>query len=291
MPFHKCLVQFRKQWNIRSYLVNALATFFVLSYVKILNVSLQFLTSSLVYDVNGQLVSKRFWYYDGRVVMTSREYLPYLVLALSMLLTFNVFPLVLLTLYPFKFFQVFLNNCPCLKYKLALRLFMDAFYGCYKDNYRHFAALYLAVGLFTLLLFSVFSRYTVCMSIASLSFVIALTLVAKFQPYKQKRSNSIDICMLLTLITAAVITTLQSAIGLSCLKLVRAIILAVVALIPLSYILFLALAHIGSRTMQYFSRIKIFLLERISQISRENRSAAHLNQRIADYSTFPKSPN
>ena len=29
-PFHKCLVRFRKQWNIRSYLVNALATFIVL---------------------------------------------------------------------------------------------------------------------------------------------------------------------------------------------------------------------------------------------------------------------
>ena len=39
-PFHKCLVLFRKQWNIRSYLINALTTFIVLSYVKILNVVL-----------------------------------------------------------------------------------------------------------------------------------------------------------------------------------------------------------------------------------------------------------
>ena len=40
-PFHKCLAQFRRQWNIQSYLVNALATFIILSYVKILNVSFQ----------------------------------------------------------------------------------------------------------------------------------------------------------------------------------------------------------------------------------------------------------
>ena len=119
---------------------NALATFSVLSYVKILNVSFQFLTSSLV---NGQLISKRFWYYDGRVVMTSVEYLPYLVLALSVLLAFNVFPLVLLALYPFKFFQVFLNNYRCLKYKLALQLFIDLW--LLQDDYHHFAALYLAV--------------------------------------------------------------------------------------------------------------------------------------------------
>ena len=90
--FHKCLVRFRRQWNIRSYLVNALATFIVLSYVKILNVSFQFLISSLLYDINGHLVSKSYWYYDGRVDMTSGEYLPYLVFALSMLFSFNIFP-------------------------------------------------------------------------------------------------------------------------------------------------------------------------------------------------------
>ena len=33
-PFHKCLVVFRKQWNIRSSLSNALATFIILSYIK-----------------------------------------------------------------------------------------------------------------------------------------------------------------------------------------------------------------------------------------------------------------
>ena len=31
-PFHRCLILFRKQWNIQSYMVNALSTFIVLSY-------------------------------------------------------------------------------------------------------------------------------------------------------------------------------------------------------------------------------------------------------------------
>ena len=101
-PFHKCLFLFRKQWNIRSYLVNTLTTFIVLSCVKIINISFEFLTPSSVYDMNGRSVSNAYWYYDGRVNMTSNEHLPYLLLDSFMLLIFNVLPLVLLALYPFK---------------------------------------------------------------------------------------------------------------------------------------------------------------------------------------------
>ena len=63
-PFHKCLVRFRRQWNIQSYLINTLATFIVLSYVKILNVSFQLSVSSLIYDTKGHVVNKVYWYFD-----------------------------------------------------------------------------------------------------------------------------------------------------------------------------------------------------------------------------------
>ena len=106
-PFHRCLVSFRRQWNTQSYLVHALATFIVLSYVKILNTSYEFLIPSQLYDAEGNRIHKAYWYYDGRVDMTSKSYLPYLVLALFMLLFFNVFPLALLALYPFKDFLSF----------------------------------------------------------------------------------------------------------------------------------------------------------------------------------------
>ena len=111
--------------------------------------------------------------------MTSRQYPPYLVLAVCMLLILNVFPLVILTLYPFRCFQVFLDCCPCLKCKLALRLLMDTFHGCYEVNehdYRHFVALYLAVKFFDLLI-SVLRNKNVYYSAAKLLFVLALTLV------------------------------------------------------------------------------------------------------------------
>ena len=254
-PFHKCLARFRKQWNIRSYLINALATFIVLSYIKILNVSFEFLISSRVYNMEGHIVYKGYWYYDGRVDMTSREFLPYLVLALLMLLIFNVFPLVLLTLYPFKCFQHFLNCFPCLRCKLALQLFMDTFHGCYKDSehdYRHFAALYLALRFFNLVLLSILRNHNACAPAASLLFMIALTLVARFQPYKNKRSNTVDIVMLLTLITLGLSVALWFTIGLRYPNWVYGIIVSVLTLIPPSYMLYLTLAHITHKASQCF---------------------------------------
>ena len=126
-PFHKCLVLFRKQWNIRSYLINALTTFIVLSYVKILNVSFQLLTPSSVYNMNGTTLNKAYWYYDGRVDLASKEYTPYLILTLLMLVTFNIFPLALLILYPFKCFQICLNKFTFTSFHLTLKIFHGHF--------------------------------------------------------------------------------------------------------------------------------------------------------------------
>ena len=294
-PFHECLVRFRRQWNIRSCLVNALATFIVLSYVKILNVSFQFLISSLLYDINGHLVHKSYWYYDGRVDMTSKEYLPYLLLALSMLLIFNIFPLVLLTLYPFKFFQHCLNCLPCTKYKLALQLFMDAFNGCYKDNdghdYRHFAALYLAVRFFNLLLLSVLRSTNAYCVAATLLTVFALTLVAKFQPYKRKSTNTVDIVMLLTLLTGLVIVDLWYTSGLRYPKWLFGVSLSIVGLLPPSYIVYLAVAHFKPKISRCFRRIRtlrLFLrLKRNKQREdSEDSESTLLNHGNAGYNTF-----
>ena len=293
-PFHKCLVRFRRQWNIQSYLVNALATFIVLSYVKILNVSFQFLTSSSVFNIEGQVVNQGYWYYDGRIHMTSREYLPYLILALSMFLVFNILPLVLLTIYPFKYFQKCLNCFPCLKCKLALQFFMDTFHGCYKDDehdYRHFAALYLAVRFFNLLLFSVIRNRNAYTSAATLLFAVALALVARFQPYKHKRSNTVDIVMLLTLITSYVLMSMKSAAGINYPKWVYGILFTVLCLIPPSYILLLALSRIVPHALQCFRKSKMFLLERVNWIKDDHEGvggpALLTHDASGCYNTFP----
>ena len=256
-PFHRCLAVFRRQWNIQSYLVHALATFVVLSYVKILNTSFEFLIPSHVFNMEAQSINKAYWYYDGSVDMTSKGYLPYLMLALFMLLTFNVLPLLSLAFYPFRFFQRFLDFCLSQRCKLALKIYMDAFHGCYEDtahDYRYFAALYLAVRFLNLLIVSVFN-YRLYFVAASLLLTFVLALVAKFQPYKCKRSNRVDIVMLLAIITGYTLASMHSIDNLFP-KWLYTIILCTAILVVHCYSHFLILASVFSKVIWCFKRIK-----------------------------------
>ena len=199
-PFHRCLIIFRKQWNIQSSLVNALATFIVLSYVKILNVSFQLLIPSHVYNVHGETVNIAYLYYNGLITMTSKAYRPYLAIAILMLLIFNVIPLLLLAVYPSRCFQrIFHNFCGCCqKYTIALQIFMDAFQGCYEHtpcDCRYFAAYYLSLRFLNLLFYAIFNEGQY-FPLASLLLVFTAIFVTKLQPYKKKRSNTLDVVFL-----------------------------------------------------------------------------------------------
>ena len=268
MPFHKCLVRFRKQWNIQSYLVNALATFMVLSYIKILNVSFLFLMYTDVYNMKGKLVNKALWYVDGRYNLISREYLPYLVLALSMLLIFNVLPLVLLTFYPFRWFQNVLNILPCSKPKLALQIFMDAFHGCYKDtphDYRHFAALYLAVRFMNPFVCSIFRKYYAYVPASSLVLVFILALVTKFQPYKCKKSNIVDTVMLVGLIIECFNMIMHHAAPLVYTKKIYITVTSVLVHGPPMYALYLLFTQSLPLVVRCLKQGRAFMLKKMDQ--------------------------
>ena len=211
-PFHKCLFYFRKQWNIHSSLVNALATFIILSYVKILNVSFQLVIPSFAYNMEGQNVNKVYLYYDSTIEMTSKEYLPYLLFAIFMLTTFNVLPFALLALYPFQCFQKVLDCC-CFSdsCKLSLNIFMDAFHGCFKNNPRYlrqFAALYLALRFLNHLLFVIYGS-VVYIPLACLLLVFTMALVIKFQPFKSSNSNLIDAVMLFVAVSLSLVAIMM----------------------------------------------------------------------------------
>ena len=161
--------------------------------------------------------------------MASKGYIPIPLQALFMLLLFNVFPLVLLTLYPFKHFQRLLDLCLSQKSRLVVQIYMDSFHGCYEDtahDYRHFATLYVAVRFLNLLMASVFN-YTLYLPAAALVFIFALALIDKFQPYKNKRNNTVDIILLLTIITALISSSIHYAEKFMYPRLLNALIVAI----------------------------------------------------------------
>ena len=133
MPFQFFFSLFKRRWEVRASPVDAFSTFFLLSNIKFLNVSFDLLTPTRVYHLYGDTYDYTYaLYYSGDIEYFGREHLPYGILAIVMLCVFVILPVAILTLYPFAFFQKFLNLFPVRWY--ILHTFVDSFQGCYKDG-------------------------------------------------------------------------------------------------------------------------------------------------------------
>ena len=128
----KCLSLFRKEslWSERASMVSVFATFLLLSYGRIMSVSINLLIYTPVINQKGNFVGK-YLYYDASYKFFGKEHLPYGILALVLFTCFNIFPLLLLVLYPMKWFQKCLNHLKLSR--ITLHTFVDSFAGCYKD--------------------------------------------------------------------------------------------------------------------------------------------------------------
>ena len=191
-PAYKCFICIRREWNIRGSLVQAFATFLLLSYVKILNVSFDLLTPVFLHTVEGKQLKQAYLYYAGDIPYFGREHLLYGILAVAMITLFNILPVILLLIYP----------CPCIhkimnKYKLhshALHTFMDTFQGCYRHqtrDCRYFSALYLILRILQLSTFAII-RSPVFISIIAMYLIILTASLLIIRPYKKELHNKIE---------------------------------------------------------------------------------------------------
>ena len=203
-PFRRCFLYFRKDWNVKTSLIDSFATFLLLSYVKFLSVSFDLLTPVhvTVLNIDGKTLSKHHLYWDAAVEFFGFEHLPYGILALTVVIIFNIIPLLLLCLYPCRCFQNCLNYCKI--QKRTLHIFMDAFQGCYKDgtngnsDCRWFAGLYLFIRILVMVLLDVtFTQFF--FPLAGCIALLLLFLTAVFQPYKDNAHNRINIFVLIVL--------------------------------------------------------------------------------------------
>ena len=194
-PFHFCTARFRRQLDIRMSLVDAYATFFLLSYVKILSVSYDILLPATLIDIQGHTLDKYYLYYDGTVEFFGETHRPYAILAIAVLVVFIFSPLLLLIVYQCRCFHRCTQHCgfTC----NILHTFMDAFQGCYKDgtngtrDCRYFPVVYLILRI--LLAFA----YVITMShslyqVAGVLWIITVFLVSTIRPYKVDIYTTLD---------------------------------------------------------------------------------------------------
>ena len=187
-PFLKIFMIFKRKWDFKTSLIDAFATFFLLSFNKVISVSFDLLMPVQVYTAQS---SKGSWalYYDGSVDYFCKQHLPYAILALFFLVSFVIIPVLTLLFYQFLYFQKLLNYCPLPWY--ILHTFADSFQGCFKNgtesgtrDCRWFAGAYFVLR-FTLFLVYAFAHQTIYYSVASVVLLVFIILLIKVQPYKQ----------------------------------------------------------------------------------------------------------
>ena len=150
-PFKKCLSKVCKtmSWDRKKTTLHTFATFFLLSYTKLLFTSLSLLLAVHSYNDTAQRVSKSaILLFDPSIRFLHSEHVPYASIALFVLLTCIIPPPILLVLYPSKFFKKCIG---CLGFQRwdVLHQIMDVFQGWFKDgtegtvDYRFLSAFFL----------------------------------------------------------------------------------------------------------------------------------------------------
>ena len=212
IPIKKIFRLFRKDWNPRTTIVNACATFILLSYSKLLFVSVKLIFGIHSYNSYGQVVTdSTVLLFDPTIKFFRLERTPYAMLALSIILIFILLPPILLLLYPTQAFKKCLSCCRFLRWDI-IHVVADCFQGWYKDgtdgtlDYRPVSAVYL---LLRIALSSVFigslmdsnhdnDDFWVWYSVA-ISHIFLGTFFLVMRPYKKLWMNHFDGLVILSI--------------------------------------------------------------------------------------------
>ena len=144
-PVKKLHSYFHASWDPKRNILNVYFTFFLLSYTKLLFVSISLLIAVNSYDKRGKLTSTTLLY-DPSINFFSTEHVPYAILALLTILIFILLPVCFLLLYPTQIFKMCISLSG-FKRIHVLQHIMDIFQGWYKDgtegtrDYRYLSAL------------------------------------------------------------------------------------------------------------------------------------------------------
>ena len=204
LPIRKLFNFVQEDWNPKQSLLSTFATFFILSYSKVLFVSINLLFAVQSYDVHGHPIpNSTVMLYDPTIRFLSSEHIPYSITALVVVFVFTFFPPLFLLLYPTRLSAYILTCCGFQRWD-ALHMIMDTFQGWYKDgtegtqDYRPLSALYmlLRIGLAVEFLVVVYvnshQRESLKWFVAGTVHILLGTFFLVIKPYKKQWMNITD---------------------------------------------------------------------------------------------------
>ena len=198
-PIRKC---FNSTWNPRKTILNTFITFFLLSYSKFLFVSINLVSAVQIYNSHGKTDSKVLLY-DPTIRYFHSEHIPYVILAITILVVFILVPPLFLFLYPTKAFRKCLQLLK-VRWDIISHI-MDTFQGWYKDgtegtrDYRFISGFYflLRIGLVCQLVVMLLMAYSNDLwiwetPVPGISHVLLGIFFFAVKPYKKVYMNHMD---------------------------------------------------------------------------------------------------
>ena len=209
-PFHKCFVRLRREWDIKSDLVDVFITFFLLSYAKCSYMVIVLSSASKIrtFDESGNASIRYCATIDPSIDYMGHTHLGFMIAAYLIFIVFNILPFLYLTLYPFGAFQRCLSKCR-LDF-IAVNTFADKIHSCYKNgldggrDMRSLSGIYFFSMIIMLLIAGMFQNLEKVMlsGLIKLQFsggvsvLIMLLIVATTKPYKKMYMNHMDTLLL-----------------------------------------------------------------------------------------------
>ena len=199
-PFRACLIKFRHSWQPKTSIIDAFATFLILSYTKVTIITFSLLTSTQPHRVHHHSQTAhggRVFYFDPQYNFFGEHHWPVGLLAVVVLIVFVVAPPVFLLLYPTRVFQECLNRSRCSRQ--SIHTFADAFQGCFKNrtnnnrDYRYFAGFYFVFRIIVLMIFVLDLPAIDQLLVQQILSILAVLVFALVKPYKEAFYNKVDL--------------------------------------------------------------------------------------------------
>ena len=216
-PFHGCFVRLRRGWNTKSDLIDVFASFFLLSYSKILYQIILIVDGARIVNyslVDGHESREHVLSINPSINIGAKTaaYLSIISFNILLCLAFVIIPACLLLLYPVGVFQRLLSKCTSNRFRIILHIFVEKFQSCYRDGLngaikdtRSFSGFYFLL-LITICLAQLINQSTFHFDVwlvRGFVFTVApaALLSALCRPYRETSMNVIDSIFLTHLAT------------------------------------------------------------------------------------------
>ena len=203
-PFHKCFVRVRRSWDPKASMINAFATFLLLSFSKILFVLCFSLQYEIIVNIKDDGYRPYALFYNPSIDVHSYENLPFIAVSFTLSTIFVLLPTIFLCCYQFTRKIPFCWRCG-MQHKISI--FMDAFQGHYKDgtngtyDLRFLAGLYLILRIVIVYFARKHKLLARNASPGQMHYYFIVTVIVAFvRPYKRFIHNLTETLLLLMIV-------------------------------------------------------------------------------------------